>query len=147
MVCSHLQALTFWKNLGASWPQGFCQSGHILATPAVAVSRSGLRHSHGEVGMNKFFQLSTFVWQIHIQVLLKARCHQLKQNYTTQRTCCLVNTHLEMSFVAVVMKMTSWRKLALLQGMLSEARNFVVEIQENLEKKYYHKYWTDWNKS
>lgn len=52
----------------------------------------------------------------------------------------MVNTHLEMSFVAVVMKMTSWRKLALLQGMLREARNFVVEIEENLEKKYYHKY-------
>ena len=38
-----------------------------------------------------------------------------------------------MSFAAVVMKMTSWMKLVLLQGMLREARNFVVEIEENLK--------------
>ena len=90
---------------------------------------SGLRDSHEEVGMNKFFLLSTFVWKI--QVLLKAKCHHLKQNYRNQKTCCLVSTHLEMSFVAVVTKMTSWRKLVLLQGMLREARNFVVENLEN----------------
>lgn len=56
-----------------------------------------------------------------------------EKNYQKPRYCCLVNTYLGMSFAAVVMKMTSWMKLVLLQGMLREARNFVVEIEENLK--------------
>lgn len=56
-----------------------------------------------------------------------------EKNYQKLRNCCLANTYLGMRLVAVVMKMTSWRKLVLLQGMLREARNFVVEIKENLK--------------
>lgn len=56
-----------------------------------------------------------------------------EKNYQKLRNCCLANTYLGMRLAAVVMKMTSWRKLVLLQGMLREARNFVVEIKENLK--------------